>query len=446
MTKFDMPDLYLACSPLLLLCFQPRPPKPKLHSLSLSSIHPGRPPPRGHRADVLRVGRGRQTHQPHRHHVEAEGEFFCFYSFFFFLFFFSPFFSLFLSLSHHSLFLSPTSSLIPTIKVSDPTCCDYDKRTPLHLAASEGCYKVTEWLLEQGADVNAVDRFRRTPLEEAVRGDFAEVAKLLIDKGGKIQEGGKVSEVVVEERERTRELEKENKGKKLTFSSSSFFRKTKLIQLIALNASSLAGVTHLPSPGLTLDTDWEIEPTTLELGAKLGEGEFGVVYRALWHGTAVAAKVLKASSDIALGDFRSEIEVLRKVHHPNAVQFLGACTKKEPYILVTELMSGGSLADAMRPGMGFPARRALEVAADAARGLAYLHARKQGAIVHRDLKPGNLMISGTQYLPQARLVSDIGTVKLADFGLSKSLPKADKHAGYDLDSKFKLTGETGSYR
>ena len=33
-----------------------------------------------------------------------------------------------------------------------------------------------------------------------------------------------------------------------------------------------------------------------------------------------------------------------------------------------------------------------------------------------------------------------------DFGLSKSLPKADKHAGYDLDSKFKLTGETGSYR
>jgi len=217
-------------------------------------------------------------------------------------------------------------------------------------------------------------------------------------------------------------------------------------QLIALNASSLAGVTHLPSPGLTLDTDWEIEPTTLELGDKLGEGEFGVVYRALWHGTAVAAKVLKASSDIALGDFRSEIEVLRKVHHPNAVQFLGACTKKEPYILVTELMSGGSLADAMRPGMGFPARRALEVAADAARGLAYLHARKQGAIVHHDLKPGNLMISGTQYLPQARLVSDIGTVKLADFGLSKSLPKADKHAGYDLDSKFKLTGETGSYR
>lgn len=48
------------------------------------------------------------------------------------------------------------------------------------------------------------------------------------------------------------------------------------------------------------------------------------MYKAMWHGTAVAAKILKNTSAIALGDFRSEIEVLRKVHHPNAVQFLGA--------------------------------------------------------------------------------------------------------------------------
>ena len=66
-----------------------------------------------------------------------------------------------------------------------------------------------------------------------------------------------------------------------------------------------------------------------------GEGEFGIVHKAMFHGTLVAAKILKTSSAIALGDFRSEIEVLRKVHHPNAVQFLGACTKQEPYILVT---------------------------------------------------------------------------------------------------------------
>ena len=145
---------------------------------------------------------------------------------FFLLFFLLLLLLLSLSLSLTlSLFLSLPSPLIPT-KVSDPTCCDYDKRTPLHLAASEGCYKVTEWLLEQGADVNAIDRFRRTPLEEAVRGDFAEVAKLLIDKGGKIQEGGKVRErggLNVEEAEGRERAKEREKREKKTHLSSSFF-------------------------------------------------------------------------------------------------------------------------------------------------------------------------------------------------------------------------------
>ncbi len=43
------------------------------------------------------------------------------------------------------------------------------------------------------------------------------------------------------------------------------------------------------------------------------------------------------------------------------------------------------------------------------------------------------------------LVYQTGVMKLADFGLSKTLPQ-NKHAGFDLESKFKLTGETGSYR
>lgn len=63
---------------------------------------------------------------------------------------------------------------------------------------------------------------------------------------------------------------------------------------------------------------------------------------------------------------------------PHVPQFLGACTKKEPYILVTELMSGGSLADAFRRPQVFPMRRAVEIALDSARGLAYLHHRQAG--------------------------------------------------------------------
>ena len=34
-----------------------------------------------------------------------------------------------------------------------------------------------------------------------------------------------------------------------------------------------------------------------------------------------------------------------QVHHPHAVRFFGACTKRQPYMIVTEFLPGGSLAD-----------------------------------------------------------------------------------------------------
>ena len=294
------------------------------------------------------------------------------------------------------------------LDVSDKTCCDYDRRTPLHLAASEGAYKVTEWLIKKGSDVNALDRFGRTPLEDAVRGDYREVVKLLIDNGGKLREGGK---------------------------------------MVGLGDSDLASsLGVVPQKLVDIDPEWEMDPANLVINEKLGEGEFGIVHKARWFGTVVAAKMLKGSSDIALGDFRGEIDILRRVHHPNAVQFFGACSKREPYILVTELMNGGSLADAFQGLQAFPFRRAIQIALDAARGLAYLHNRRPSPIIHRDLKPGNLMFTGSPYQSRHEIIFKTGVCKLADFGLSKTLP-VNRHADFGyLDSKYRMTGETGSYR
>jgi len=44
-------------------------------------------------------------------------------------------------------------------------CCDYDKRTPLHLAASEGHYNVVKYLIDNNATINK-DRWGNTPLDE----------------------------------------------------------------------------------------------------------------------------------------------------------------------------------------------------------------------------------------------------------------------------------------
>ena len=48
-------------------------------------------------------------------------------------------------------------------------------------------------------------------------------------------------------------------------------------------------------------------------------------------------------------------------------------------------MTGGSLSDAMRLTRKFTLRRAMEIAVDCARGLAYMHAKKNGAIIHRSV-------------------------------------------------------------
>ncbi|KAL0463277.1 UNVERIFIED_CONTAM: Potassium channel SKOR [Sesamum latifolium] len=48
----------------------------------------------------------------------------------------------------------------------DPNSKDYDHRTPLHLAASQGLYLMAKLLLEAGASVFSKDRWGNTPLDE----------------------------------------------------------------------------------------------------------------------------------------------------------------------------------------------------------------------------------------------------------------------------------------
>ena len=70
--------------------------------------------------------------------------------------------------------------------IRDESYADYDKRTPLHIAASDGSVFVTNWLLEQGVDINPLDRWLMTPLEGAVFGDHQDIVQMLVKAGGMI--------------------------------------------------------------------------------------------------------------------------------------------------------------------------------------------------------------------------------------------------------------------
>lgn len=62
---------------------------------------------------------------------------------------------------------------------------DYDQRTAMHVAASDGKLKVVEILLQKGGDVNVVDRWSETPLDGALKYKKSDVAEFLVEKGGK---------------------------------------------------------------------------------------------------------------------------------------------------------------------------------------------------------------------------------------------------------------------
>ncbi|CAD7702248.1 unnamed protein product [Ostreobium quekettii] len=319
------------------------------------------------------------------------------------------------------------------LNVADPACHDYDRRTPLHLAAAEGCHSLVQWLLEEHhVDPNPVDRFKRTPLEDAVRGDHKEVGRLLMAHGAKV-------------------LDRD--GVLVDLSESH----------LSLNISLLG--EH--------DLDIEIDPKDITFVSQLGEGEFGIVHKALWHGTVVAVKILKQHTTVALGDFRTELNVLQKVHHPHTVQFLGAVTRSQPFMIVTEFMAGGSLSDVFKSGIKLSNQRSVELALDCARGMSYLHRRSPHCVIHRDLKPANLMVGGHSLSSSSgarRMIVETGCVKIADFGLSRSIKTKlyTRHAQRDLEDikaaralgnrmmskdslsemteTYQMTGETGSYR
>lgn len=60
---------------------------------------------------------------------------------------------------------------------------DYDRRTPLHLAATEGHADVVKLLISYEADIHAEDRWGSTPVEDARSHGHEKVVKILVDAG-----------------------------------------------------------------------------------------------------------------------------------------------------------------------------------------------------------------------------------------------------------------------
>ncbi|XP_008829579.1 cyclin-dependent kinase 3 [Nannospalax galili] len=143
---------------------------------------------------------------------------------------------------------------------------------------------------------------------------------------------------------------------------------------------------------------------------KIGEGTYGVVYKAKNMDTGQFVALKKIRLDLETEGVPStairEISLLKELKHPNIVKLLDVVHREKKLCLVFEFLSQDlkKYLDST-PASEFPLRLVKSYLSQLLQGVNFCHSHR---VIHRDLKPQNL------------LINEFGAIKLADFGLARA--------------------------
>jgi len=187
-----------------------------------------------------------------------------------------------------------------------------------------------------------------------------------------------------------------------------------------LAAITLSAPPEVPPPALL---PGQVLAARFRLRRFIAHGGMGEVWEAEdleFAGEPVAVKTLRseiARDDWALARFRREIQLARKVTHPNVCRVFDlfyhrpALDESGPpapiTLLAMELLAGETLAERLRRGEPLGAQQALPIARQIAAGLAGAHA---AGVVHGDFKSVNVILVGDPAAPRA-VITDFGLAR-----------------------------------
>ena len=141
---------------------------------------------------------------------------------------------------------------------------------------------------------------------------------------------------------------------------------------------------------------------------RLGQGGFGVVYRAtqLSMGREVAIKAIlpvHANTREFIQSFEKEAQLVARLEHPHIVPLIDYWRDPDGAYLVMRYLRAGSLRQRMRKGR-IPGDQILTILDHVASALDLAH---RNGVVHRDVKPENILLDGDQ------------NAYLSDFGVAE---------------------------
>ncbi|HOK78606.1 MAG TPA: serine/threonine-protein kinase, partial [Verrucomicrobiota bacterium] len=179
---------------------------------------------------------------------------------------------------------------------------------------------------------------------------------------------------------------------------------------------------------------------------KIGEGGFGMVYRAEQHEPVrreVAVKVIKLGMDTksVVARFEAERQALALMDHPSIARVLdgGATSTGRPYF-VMELVRGVPITDYCRANkLSLEDRLALFIQLCHA----IQHAHQKG-VIHRDLKPSNVLVTVLDGKPLPKVI-DFGVAKAIEEPLTEKTVLTNFHAfigtpAYTSPEQAEMTG------
>ena len=170
---------------------------------------------------------------------------------------------------------------------------------------------------------------------------------------------------------------------------------------------------------------------------KIGEGSYGVVWKVKHKKTNLirAMKKIKKNNktnDDTTKDIINEIELLRKLDHPNIVKIFEFFNEPDGYYLITEFCSGGELFDEIKKKKYFPENIAANIMYQIFNAINYCHTF--GKIIHRDLKPENILIVNHDE------VTGFYRIKIIDFGTAK-IYEQNKNENKIIGSSYYIAPE-----